>query len=84
MGPALKKTDLRIKIAGGVREWDRLGVWGSLMLTITFRLDNQGSFHRGTVETNPTRNHEIAGLIPVPAQRVKDLTLPWLYSYSSH
>ena len=26
--------------------------------------------------TNPTRNHEVAGLIPGIAQRVKDLALP--------
>ena len=25
---------------------------------------------------NPTRNHEVAGSIPGPAQRVKDLALP--------
>ena len=41
--------------------------------------DESGNFrnsHRGTVETNPTRNHEGAGLIPGLAQRVKDLALP--------
>ena len=30
------------------------------------------SSHRGAVETNPTRNHEVAGLIPGLTQRVKD------------
>ena len=33
-------------------------------------------FHYGTVETNPTRNREVAGSIPVLAQWVKDLALP--------
>jgi len=33
----------------------------------------------GTVETNPTRNHEVGGLIPGLAQWVKDLALLWLW-----
>ena len=32
--------------------------------------------HRGAVETNLTRNHEVAGSIPGLAPRVKDLALP--------
>ena len=31
---------------------------------------------RGTAEKYPTRNHEVAGSIPGPPQRVKDPALP--------
>ena len=34
------------------------------------------SSRRGTVLTNMTRNHEVAGLIPALAQWVKDPALP--------
>ena len=33
------------------------------------------SSHRGTVEMNPTRNHEVAGSIPGLTQWVKDPVL---------
>ena len=33
----------------------------------------------GTVEMNPTRNHEVSGSIPGFAQCVKDLPLLWLW-----
>ena len=35
------------------------------------------SSHCGSVETNPTSNHEVVGLIPSLAQWVKDLALLW-------
>ena len=34
-----------------------------------------GRSRRGVAETNPTRNHEVVGLIPGLAQWVKDLVL---------
>ena len=39
------------------------------------KTEKRSSCH-GTVETNPTRNCEVVGLIPGLAQSVKDLTLP--------
>ena len=36
----------------------------------------QWSSHRGVAETNLTRNREIVGSIPGPAQWVKDPALP--------
>ena len=36
---------------------------------------NFRSSHRGSVETNPTRNHEVAGSTPGLTQQVKDPAL---------
>ena len=36
----------------------------------------QRSSHRGSLVTNPSRNHEVAGLIPGLAQWVEDPALP--------
>ena len=46
--------------------------------TQTFKGKNSGSSCHGTAETNPTRNPEVAGLIPGLTQWVKDLALLWL------
>ena len=37
------------------------------------------SSHHGSVEMNPTRNHEEAGLIPGLTQWVEDPTFLWLW-----
>ena len=46
------------------------------MKFITYKNLDFESSCRGTVEMNPTRNHEVSGSIPGLAQWVKDLALP--------
>ena len=50
----------------------------SLLTVWTWMVKNPwpGSSRHGTVETNPTRNREVEGLIPDLAQWVKDPVLP--------
>ena len=43
---------------------------------LEIRRKQRRSSPRGTIEVNPTRNHEVVSLIPGLAQWVKDLVLP--------
>ena len=46
---------------------------------VALRTGTLGSSRHGAADTNPTRNHGVAGLIPDLAQWVKDLVLLWLW-----
>ena len=47
------------------------GIWGGLVYGRRIKNSVCWSSCRGAVETNPTKNHEVAGLIPGLAQWVK-------------
>ena len=46
-----------------------------LNILVVWKIILLWSSRHGAVETNPTRNHEVVGLIPGLAQGVKDLAL---------
>ena len=62
--------DLANGFTEGVKDYALVSFLHCLKIMITW------SSHRGAVETNLTRNHEVAGSIPGLTQQVKDLVLP--------
>ena len=52
-----------------------MAILGLLFFQTDFKIFCSRSSHHGTAETNPTRNHEVAGLIPKLAQWAKDPAL---------
>ena len=52
------------------------------VLIPSFKIENIGSSHHGSVEMNLTSIHEDADSIPGPTQQVKDLVLPELWCKS--
>ena len=64
----LKRKDLKYPV-----KCNRVKIY--FIRTLSVEKETRSS-HCGTAETNPTRNHEVAGLIPGLIQWVKDPVLP--------
>ena len=49
--------------------------WFQDLIKLLIKTSDTGSSRGGTAEVNPTRNHEVVGLIPGLVQWVKDLAM---------